>query len=205
MRRPPACGFPFPAPPCCLREIVGQLAQQIGIDGDAGPLHVGQHRHQRPLQGFVDRDACPRRQLRLEQRMQAQGDVGILGGISVASGDRHAVEGDLVLALAGDFAEGDGRVLTDAARDSSSMPWPCSAACQHIGHQHRVVERRDADAALEEHQVVVFEILRDLQDAWSSSSGFRRASTSASLQLHDRRLRAPRDRGRRRARWPQGM
>ena len=37
-----------------LAEIIGQPAQQFGIDGDPGPLHVGQHHHQRPFQRFID-------------------------------------------------------------------------------------------------------------------------------------------------------
>ena len=42
-------------PALFLAEIVGQPAQHFRIDGDAGPLHVGQHHDQRPLQGFIDR------------------------------------------------------------------------------------------------------------------------------------------------------
>ena len=129
-----------------------------------GPLHVGQHHHQRPLQGFIDAALALFAQLRLQQHVQPQGDVGILGGIFGGLGHRHAVEGDLVLALAGHFAEGDGRVgqmqLAELVHAMAVQP-----AFQHIGNQHRVVDGIKPDAALQEHQRVIFQVLAHLQDA----------------------------------------
>ncbi len=39
------------------------------------------------------------------------------------------------------------------------------AAFQHIGHQHGVIDGIEPDAALQEHQRVIFQVLAHLQDA----------------------------------------
>ncbi len=148
-----------------LAEIVGETAQQIRIDGDAAPLHVGQHHGKRPLQGLIDRALAHLAQLGFQQHVQAQGHIRVFGGIFGRFRHRDAVEGDLVLALAGHFGEGNRRVgqmqfgqLVHAV--------PVQPAFQHIGNQHRVVDGIKTDAALEENQRVIFDILSHLQDRW---------------------------------------
>ena len=162
---PASLWISFSSAACCLGEIVGQLAQQVGIDGDAGPLHIGQHHHQRPFQRLIDAALAAFRASRgLSSMRQPQGHIGIFGGIFGGLRDRHAVEGDLVLALAGHFAKGDGRVrqmqLAEFVHAMAVQP-----AFQHIGHQHGVIDRIEPDAALQEHQRVIFQVLADLQDA----------------------------------------
>ena len=58
------------------REIVRELGEEGWRDGNAGALHFGEHRNQRPLQRFIDGHAPFGDQARLQQHMQAQSDVG---------------------------------------------------------------------------------------------------------------------------------
>ena len=160
---------------------------------------------QRPFQRFIDRALADLAQLGFQQQMQPQRDIGILGGIFGGFGHRHAIKGDLVLALAGHFAESDRAYGTDAARDNSSMPWPCRPAFQHIGHQHRVIDGIEPDAALQKDQRVIFEILPDFQNA----PGLPEAASSIASSIGFAHLRngviSPVQRQAIALRWPQGM
>ena len=83
------------------------------------------------------------------------------------------------------------------------MPWPPRAGVEHIGHQHGVVDGADLDAAQREHLPVVLQVLADLEDAASSSSGL--SAASASLLGDLLRRRAPPRTGRSpRRRRPRG-
>ena len=145
-------------------EIVGQLAQQVGVDGNARPLHIGQHHDQRPFQRLIDGALARLGQLGPQQHVKAQGDVGVLGGITCRLLHRHAVEADLLPALAGDFAEGDGRVgqmqLAELVHAVAVQ-----AAFQHIGDKHRVVDGVQAYAALQKDGRVILQVLADLEDS----------------------------------------
>ncbi len=56
---------------------------------------------------------------------------------------------------------------------------------EHEGNQHRVVERRHMNAALGEHQVVVFHVLRDLQHARIFQQRLQMLQHFHFRQLHD--------------------
>ncbi len=60
-----------------LAEIVGQAAQQIGIDGDAFALHVGQDRDERAFERFIDRALAFNGEARMQQQIKPQRDVGV--------------------------------------------------------------------------------------------------------------------------------
>ena len=84
-------------------QVGGLPAQLVHVDHHAVGLHALEHRHQRDLDLAVD--ALQRRlgrELRPQRAMQAQGDVGILGGVARGVVQRHVRERDLLGALAGD-------------------------------------------------------------------------------------------------------
>jgi hypothetical protein len=62
-----------------LCEVARQPRQHVGVDRDAALLHAGEDRHQRTLEGLVDRRHAFRHQAGAEQAPHAQADVGILG------------------------------------------------------------------------------------------------------------------------------
>ena len=102
---------------------------------------------------------------RLERGPQPQRDVGVLGGVFGGLVDGDAVEGDLGFALAGDMVEVDG-VVVEPALGEIVHAVTAFTGVQHVGNQHGVVVAGDLDAALREHQPVVFHVLRDLEDAF---------------------------------------
>ena len=95
--------------------------------------------------------------------MQPQGHIGILGRIFGRFRHRHAVEGDFILALAGDLAERDRRVGEMQLRQFVHAV-AVQAAFQDIGNQHRVIDGIEPDAALEKDQRIIFEILPHFQN-----------------------------------------
>ncbi len=95
--------------------------------------------------------------------MQAQRDIGILGGIARGFLHGHAIECDLFLALAGHFRKRNGRMAQMHLRKLIHAV-AVKRRLKHIGDKHRVVEQRHANAALQEYEIIIFEILRDLQN-----------------------------------------
>src|SRR5665213_606682 len=102
--------------------------------------------------------------LRLERRPQPQRDVGVLGGVFGGLVDGHAVERHLRFTLASDVVEVDG-VVVEPALGEIVHAVAAFTGVQHIGNQHSVVVTGDLDAALGEHQPVVFHVLCDFEDA----------------------------------------
>ena len=96
-------------------EVGRQAGQHRTVDQDALALHGGKDGRQGALERLIDGDAVFRCQPRLEDEPQAQGDVGVLGGVSRGAVERHQVEGDLRLAGAGDLLEGNRLVVEMAA------------------------------------------------------------------------------------------
>ena len=93
------------------REIVRELGEEGRRDGNAGALHLGEHRNQRPLQRFVDGHAPFGDQPRLQQHMEAQSDVGTLRRVAGGRRYRHLFEGQSVPPLAGDIGKRDRSML----------------------------------------------------------------------------------------------
>ena len=143
-------------------EIIGQTAQQFRVNRNAGAFHIGQHHHQRAFQTFVYAQLSRLGQLGLQQHMQAQGHIGVFGGIFGGFRHRHAIKADLLFALARHFAEGDGLVGEMQLRQFVHAV-AMQAAFQHIGNQHRVIDRKQPDAAFQENRRVIFQILPHFQ------------------------------------------
>ena len=74
-------------------QVLALPAQFVGVDPHAIGFDAGQHRHQRHLDVAVH--AVQRRlgqQLRLQRVVQAQGDVGVFGGVAAGLVDAHLRE-----------------------------------------------------------------------------------------------------------------
>ena len=87
-------------------EFLAQLRQPRAIDLDPIALHLGNHGHERAIDPLIDPRASLDREARLQERVQAKSDVGILGRILGRPVDRHLAEGDRLLARAAEFLEG---------------------------------------------------------------------------------------------------
>ena len=188
-------------------EIVGQAAQFVAVDLDAAPLHLGQHRHQGTLQGLVDRGQALGRQARLEYVIQAQGHVGVLGGVVERRLQRHLVEGHPRLAGAGHILELDGLDAEVQARQLVHAVAVLSAV-EHVGQQHGVVDGRDRNPVAGEHEFVVLDVLADLEHARVLEQRLERGQRRVQRNLLGRLGRALQIEACRRpwqAPWPSGM
>ena len=146
-----------------LGEFVGEFAQEILIDQNSLTLHVRQHGNEPPLESLVNRDLAFGDETWLQQAMQAVGHIRIFGGIFRGLIDGYAVEGDLLLALAGDVRKRD-RLVVQVDLGQLVHTVTVQHAVQHKGDGERIVERRNADAALQEDEKIVFYVLADLED-----------------------------------------
>ena len=143
-------------------EIGGERLQGPGIDLDAGNLHRGHDRNQRPLDGLVQGEQALLRQARLQKLMQAQGHVGLLGGIGQRFLERHRVEGHRGLAGAGDVATGNRRMLEIDRRQLVEV-LAVGAAFQGVGDQHGIVDRPERDAVLGHDGDIDLDVVPDLE------------------------------------------
>ena len=98
---------------------------------------------------------------------QAQGHVGVLGGIFGGLVHGHAIERDQRLALARHIGEAYGRVAQMALGQlvHAEAREPAPALVHRIGHQHGVVVGRKPHAIAAHHHEVVFDVLADLEHA----------------------------------------
>ncbi len=147
-----------------LAEVAAHLLQHRRIDLDPGALHIGQHLGERALQRLVDAHHLLRQQPRLQQRVQAEGDVRVLRRVVERLVERDLVEGYLLLAGTGDVLIGDRRVAQvvpgQFVHAVAVLP-----AFQHVGQQHGVVDRRDLEPVARQHHPVVLDVLPDLERA----------------------------------------
>jgi hypothetical protein len=65
-----------------------------------------------------------------------------------------------------------------------------SAAVEHIGEQHGIVEGRDLDAVPAEHQTIVFQVLADLQHPGMLEQGLEHGERFFQRNLLGRRRRS---------------
>ncbi len=94
--------------------------------------------------------------------MQAQGDVGVLGGIRAGLLDGDLVEGQLLGALAGNVLEADGAAAEVLERQTVHVV-ASGGGVQHVGFEHGVESHAaHLDAVVHQHVHVVFAVLADL-------------------------------------------
>ena len=135
----------------------------IAVDLDPLLLHTGEDGDERAFQRFVNRHDLFRAQLGLENLPQAQGDVGILGGVFCRLVQRDPIERHLRLARSGNLLERNSVVLQVSLRQRVHAVIVL-ARIQYVRQQHRVINRRDIDVVRGEDREVVLDILPDLQD-----------------------------------------
>ena len=97
------------------RHAPGEIAREAlelgALDLDPGHFHARQHGYQRAFEGFVDAHHARGHEAGLEHAVEAERDVGVLGGILGRLVDGHEVERDLIAPSARDFLEGNGLVI----------------------------------------------------------------------------------------------
>ncbi len=148
-----------------------------GRDHGPGSLHGGEDGNERPLQSLVDGQAAFGDEARLEHKSKSQRDVGLFGGVARRLGQRHLVERHAVAALADEVGKRDRLVLEMKLRELGK-PVSVDAGIEHIGHQHRIVARLEADAALKQHHGGEFQIVPDLQDRTRLRAAARAAESA---------------------------
>ena len=146
-----------------LGKGVGHARQHIAVHLNAGHLHLGQHGDQGTLQRFIDRGHLRAVQLGFEQLPQAQGDVGVFGGVFDRVVNAHPVKGDLRFAAAQERFDRDG-LVAQILLGQRIHPVGVQARMHGVRQQHRVVQRRNADAVAGEDLPVIFHVLADFQD-----------------------------------------
>ncbi len=113
-------------------------AEQLGIDERALTLDTCQHRHQRHFDVLQHgHEAGHGVQLGLEQLVQAQGDVGVFGGVGAGLFQSDLVEGQLLGTLAGDVGELDGGVV-QVLEGQAVHVVPRRGGVEHVGFEHGV-------------------------------------------------------------------
>ena len=136
-------------------------------------FHVGEHRDERAVQRLIDGGNALLVKARLEHLPQAERHIGVLGGIFGRLVERNAIEGDLLLAGAGDLLERDRRVV-EIALGQLIHAVPMHAGVEGEGEQHRIVNGRERDAVAGEDRIVVLDVLADLEDGLVFQKGFQR-------------------------------
>src|SRR5262249_29531404 len=99
-----------------------------------------------------------------QDRMQSQGDVHILAGVTCRFLDVEAVETDAVLAFAGDLGKFAWSVL-EMMGGHLLLVVPVPSRIEHIRHERHVVVGGEATCSPQKDQEIEFEVLRDLEDA----------------------------------------
>ena len=144
-------------------EVGAQAFQLLGIDSDAGALHVPQHRDQGALQRLVDGDQALGHEPRLQEAVKGVGDVRVLRCIGQRRLDRHPVEGHLGFPGSGHLGELDGLATEMKARELVHAV-AVQATLENEGQHLGVVHGRRAHAMAGKHVHVVLDVLAHLED-----------------------------------------
>ncbi|MNO98274.1 hypothetical protein D3C76_900150 [compost metagenome] len=117
--------------------------------------------------------------------VQAQGDVGVFGGVGAGLVQVDLVEGQLLGALAGDVLEGDGGVVEVLLRQAVHVVTG-GRGVQHIGLEHGVVGHAahlDGRGAVGQDVDIVLGVLPDLGFGRVFQQGFERQQHGLAVQL----------------------
>ena len=169
------------------RKIVRELGEKGRRNGDAGALHLGEHRDQRPLQHFINIRAPFGDESRFQQQMQAKRDVGAFGHVARGFFDRCLFKGNFLPASAGNIGK-RGRFVRQMNLRQLFQPMPVQSKVERVGQQHAIIERAYAKPPLGEQHDQIFQIVPDLQNALVFKQ--RRETRERVLFLQLRRRRA---------------
>jgi hypothetical protein len=146
-------------------KVDRHAAQIVGIDLDAGALHVQQDGDEAALKPLVEHQRMRGAQARVKREPEAQRHVGVLGGVVGGLRDRDGGEGDAVAPGAGDGVVGDGRV-PEMQRCEFIQAVAMQAGFVAVGNHHCVVEGGDRrEAVAQQHQHVELGVLHHHEDA----------------------------------------
>ena len=152
-------------------EFGGHGFEDHRIDFDACKLNLRNDRDEGAFDILVNGSHFFQREAGFEDFMQAQGDFRILGGVVQRFFDRHLVEGDLGFAFAGDLFIFDRRVA-DMQDGEIVHGVRMGRAIQHVGEQHRIVARGNADVVFGKDLPVIFHVMGDFEDGLIFEDGF---------------------------------
>ncbi len=147
-----------------LREFAGKARENGAVDGDAAPLHARQRFDHRALERFIDMRHPLGGKPRLQHAPEPQRHVRVFGRIFRRLLDRHAGEADEGAAGARDFADLDRLVLQIFGGEFVEAV-AVAPGIENVGHQHRVVDGRETQPALGEHDAIDLGVVHDLQHA----------------------------------------
>ena len=125
-------------------ELDGDAAQLVRVDAHPCPFHFRQDRHQRPLEGFVDRVQSVRNQGRTKHASKPESDIGVFRRVRARSFDRDLRKCPRLAAGADERLDGL-RLMAEMPRRKVIKPVPVQPRMQHIGHEHGVIDRRHVD------------------------------------------------------------
>ena len=152
------------------RHALGKFArharQDVAVDRDPAPLHARQNLDERTLEPLVDCRHPLGDEARLQHTPETQGDVRFLRSVFARLFDRRPREAEEIAAGARDFAKRD-RLMAEKAfgKRIEAVVVAGRARIERVGKQHRVVDRRDANAAHREHMHVELDVVADLENA----------------------------------------
>ena len=143
-----------------LAQLLALQTQRGYINQDATLFHPRQHRHQWNLDGRIDvQQRRYRFQLCIQRVMQAQGDIGVFGGVTRGGFQIDLREGNLLRTLAAHFFVGN-RLDTEIALRQRIHVMPRRGGIEHVGFQHRILRVAiHRDAILREEVDVVLAVL----------------------------------------------
>ena len=119
---------------------------------------MDQHVDQRSLDGLIQACHALGRQTRFQKFVQAQSDVGVLGGVVQSLVQGHLIKADFVFARAGDVLEF--YIFASQVKLVQLVhAVTVQTAVEHVGQHHGVVHRCDGDAVSGEHLHVVLDVL----------------------------------------------
>ena len=144
------------------REVVAEVAQGVRIDADAVAFHLRQHRREMAFERLVNREQAFAGEPGLQQVVQPQGDIGVLGGVAGRRVEGDVLETLLRLAGAGHLFEAD-RLVAEPLGRQFVHAVAVQAGLQNIGDQHGVLDGRHHDPVARQDGEVVLGVLRDLE------------------------------------------
>ena len=147
------------------------IPEALTVYADAVTFHLSQHRHERHLQVLEERQTTSLLHLRLEEVLEAQGDVGIFGCIGAYVLGRYLCHADLFLARAYEFFDVDG-LIVEVCLCQIVHAVPHLGVEQIMGYhgvEHRFCQM---DAAGMEHLQVILHVLSYLERRGTLQYGF---------------------------------
>ena len=149
-----------------LGKLACHAREDVSVDRDPAPLHARQNLDERTLEPLVDHGHLLSDDARLQNAPEAERDVRFLRSVFAGFFDRRPRQADEIATRARDFAQGNGFVAEKAIGErNDAVIVSGRAGVERVREQHRVVDRRDANAAQCKDMEVELDVVADLEDA----------------------------------------